>query len=147
MNRNKKNYDKKLIKQQLLSQLPFVLSYLLPEGKHQGQQYVVGNIQGDSGKSLVVELHGEKIGLWHDFATSEGGDIFDLWAYHLQLDTKRDFTQIMQHIAQWLGHDCDFNSNPSQVKPHQQATSKKGVTRQSELKQHQTNLAQVKRPT
>ena len=40
--------------------------------------YLVGDITGKRGKSLKVAMSGEKAGLWIDFATGEGGDIFHL---------------------------------------------------------------------
>ena len=76
------------IRHQLLSCLPQVLTYLLPQGRIRGAQFEVGDIQGNKGHSLKVALHGNKAGLWHDFATSEGGDILDLWAACHRLDGK-----------------------------------------------------------
>jgi hypothetical protein len=68
------------VKQALLSRLDSVLERILPGGRVHGQRFVVGNIQGDPGESLSVTLDGESAGLWLDFATGEGGDIFDLVA-------------------------------------------------------------------
>ncbi|WP_343289157.1 hypothetical protein [Wolbachia endosymbiont of Encarsia formosa] len=65
------------VKAELLSRIESSLSYLLPNGTFHGGKFYVGNIRGDRGKSLVVEARGEKAGLWVDFATSDGGDIFD----------------------------------------------------------------------
>jgi hypothetical protein len=44
------------------------------------QQFVVGNLQGDPGDSLIIELVGPKRGLWIDFDTGESGDVLALWA-------------------------------------------------------------------
>jgi hypothetical protein len=49
-----------------------------PNGKRIGNQWVVGNVNGDAGQSLKIELEGEKAGLTYDFATSEGCDFLDL---------------------------------------------------------------------
>ena len=89
----------------LFSMLPGVLNYLLPEGKQRGKQYFIGDVQGTAGESLVIELEGERIGLWKDFATDEGGDIFDLWAQAMHLDVKHDFPKVMQSIADYLVFD------------------------------------------
>ena len=52
---------------------------LLPGGKRVGHQWKVGNVVGDPGDSMDVELDGgDKRGLWHDLASNEGGDLFDL---------------------------------------------------------------------
>ena len=79
------------IRNRLLAQPEGVLRHLLPNGKRYYNQYHVGNIQGDSGDSLKIELQGPKAGMWQDFATNEGGDIFDLWANVRGLDAKSDF--------------------------------------------------------
>lgn len=65
----------------LLAQLESVLGYLYPAGfaDPKGKKFFIGSTHGEEGESLSVELTGRKAGLWHDFATGEGGDIFDLW--------------------------------------------------------------------
>ena len=91
------------IRRQLLSQLEGVLRHLLPKGKRQHHHYHVGNIHGDSGDSLKVELQGSKAGFWHDFASGEGGDIFDLWASVRGFNTRNDFPGLIEEIKNWLG--------------------------------------------
>ncbi|WP_353278813.1 AAA family ATPase [Wolbachia endosymbiont (group A) of Udea olivalis] len=96
--------EKEQLKDQLLLNIRSCLSYLLPRGIFRGDKFYVGNIQGDKGKSLVVELSGNEAGLWHDFATGEGGDIIDLWAEVHRKSTRTEFTEVMDSIAEWLGH-------------------------------------------
>lgn len=78
---DKKRYDAKEVKQRLLSSLESVLGYLYPSGfaDLKGKKFYIGDVTGAAGESLSVELSGENAGLWHDFATGDGGDIFDLW--------------------------------------------------------------------
>jgi len=64
-----------VLKQRLYNQLPSVLVHLFPLGRTINPHFVIGNVQGDAGESLKVELMGHKIGMWHDFASGEGGDI------------------------------------------------------------------------
>lgn len=52
---------------------------LLPNGKMQGREWCVGSISGEEGQSLRVCVGGNKAGVWKDFASSEGGDLLDLW--------------------------------------------------------------------
>ncbi len=55
-----------------------VCRWLLPHGRKQGSEWCAGNVQGDAGDSLRVNLGG-KAGLWRDFAADErGGDLIDL---------------------------------------------------------------------
>ncbi|WP_264723610.1 AAA family ATPase [Wolbachia endosymbiont (group A) of Cheilosia soror] len=96
--------EKEQLKAQLLLNIRSCLSYLLPRGTFRGDKFYVGNVQGDKGKSLVVELSGSEAGLWHDFATKEGGDIIDLWAEVHRKSTRTEFTEVIDSIAEWLGH-------------------------------------------
>ncbi len=95
--------EKEQLKDQLLLNIRSCLSYLLPRGIFHGDKFYVGNIQGDKGKSLVVELSGNEAGLWHDFATGEGGDIIDLWAGVNRKSTRIEFPEVMASIAEWFG--------------------------------------------
>lgn len=75
------SFDREEVKTSLLRQLESVLGYLYPNGfaDPKGGTFYIGNASGDAGESLNVVLTGERAGLWHDFATADGGDIFDLW--------------------------------------------------------------------
>ena len=76
--RIERRHDKDELRNRLLDQLETVLMYLFPRGKRQGTRFVVGNVQGDAGDSLVIELEGPKRGVWIDFATGESGDVLAL---------------------------------------------------------------------
>lgn len=51
---------------------------LLPNGKRIGRQWVVGDVAGNPGDSMAVELEGEKRGQWYDHAAGAGGDMLQL---------------------------------------------------------------------
>lgn len=69
------------ISELLADQTESVVRELLPSGKREGQEWCAGDVSGGAGKSLKVQLVGERRGLWKDFATGEvGGDLLDLWA-------------------------------------------------------------------
>ena len=55
--------DKDDVRTRLLDQLESALTYLLPHGKRRGTQFLVGNVRGDPGDSLAVDLEGDKRGL------------------------------------------------------------------------------------
>jgi hypothetical protein len=67
-------------KRDLLSRVEQVCAYLLPGGKKIGGRWECADIGGSRGHSLKVELGGDKVGVWSDFATGDAGDILDLWA-------------------------------------------------------------------
>ncbi len=92
------------IKRQLLDRLPHVLAHLFPNGIIRGQQFFIGDVEGNTGKSLVIELAGEKAGMWIDFSTGESGDILDLWARVNRRDIRTDFAEIIQSVELWLGN-------------------------------------------
>ncbi len=95
--------DVQAVKSRLLQNLPYVLRALLPAGVVRGQKFMVGNVAGDAGDSLIVELSGTKAGLWHDFATGAGGDVLDLWAAIKGFDRQSQFPVLLQDIQNQLG--------------------------------------------
>jgi len=98
-----KSEHKDALKRQLHSRLKEVLYYLFPKGKIVNNTFVIGDVHGNKGESLKVELTGDKTGSWFDFATGEGGDIFTLWGAVHDLNTERDFPKIISSIQAWLG--------------------------------------------
>jgi len=95
-------FEKDGIRARLLDQLESALAYLLPRGKRRGAQFFVGNLQGDLGDSLVIDLDGDKRGLWIDFATGESGDALALWASVRGFILPREFDALLEDIAHWL---------------------------------------------
>ncbi len=91
------------LKAELLLQIRSCLSYLLPNGTFCKNEFQVGDIWGNRGKSLRVELSGSKAGLWNDFATGDGGDIIDLWAAVHGKNARTEFSEVMTSIGEWLG--------------------------------------------
>ncbi|MCC3862641.1 AAA family ATPase [Pseudemcibacter aquimaris] len=91
------------IKAQLLGSLEGYLHQLLPAGSKKHGRFVVGDTSGSKGQSLSVDLTGSKAGMWHDFATGEGGDVFDLFASVWGLNTHHDFGELLQRLEDWLG--------------------------------------------
>lgn len=76
------------VSQRLSTRAEDVAAYLLPNGTRKGNEWCVGNIDGDHGKSLKVNLSGFKAGIWCDFATGASGDLIDLWALKRGLNLK-----------------------------------------------------------
>ena len=52
---------------------------LLPGGKRIKNVWQCGGVDGGPGKSMEVELEGDKAGVWHDRATGESGRLLTLW--------------------------------------------------------------------
>lgn len=95
-------HEKEEIRSRLLDQLESVLLYLFPHGKRRGSQFYIGNLQGEPGDSLVVELDGPKRGVWIDFATGESGDVLALWASTRGYCLPTDFSEMLEDAGDWL---------------------------------------------
>lgn len=55
---------------------------LFPNGKQEGFLFKVGSVNGDDGKSLQVNVGGQWMGKWRDWADdSFHGDLLDLWQH------------------------------------------------------------------
>ncbi len=91
------------IKAAMLARLPEVLRHLFPNGRLLKREFQIGSLQGEKGQSLRISMQGDKAGLWQDFESGHGGDIFDLWAAVHGLDTQRDFPAVWRSCADWLG--------------------------------------------
>lgn len=107
--------DVELIRQVLLGRIEDVLFYLLPNGHIKNNCFHIGSTKGENGKSLIVQLQGEKQGQWFDFAENKGGDIFTLWDevrnYH-----KSDFNKILTEISEWLGNPVAYEIQQKTIK-------------------------------
>jgi hypothetical protein len=70
------------------SNIRILCARFFPHGRVVGHEYWIGNVAGDAGDSLKIELEGERAGMWNDFATSVGGTFLDLlmqsrnWSIH-----------------------------------------------------------------
>src|SRR3546814_21065200 len=76
---------------------------LFPAGKVTHGKFVVGDVLGSPGRSLEIELDGERAGMWIDRATGNGGDVFALIAAHRHWDTHRDFAAVLGFARELLG--------------------------------------------
>jgi len=94
----------KTIADELAAHAPEVAAYLLPGGKKSGQEWKAGNARGEAGASLSVRIAGAKKGVWSDFATSEKGDLLDLWASVRGMS----ILDAMKDAASYLGITLDM---------------------------------------
>jgi Toprim-like len=95
--------DKEAIEAILLSDIINHLKCLFPNGKIKGNKFYIGNLNGDTGESLVITLSGKHKGRWTDFSTNEHGDIFNLFGHSYNLDTNTQFTELLARLAEYLG--------------------------------------------
>ena len=100
-----------------LAQADRLLRDWFPAGKRVGKEFLVGNIHGDAGESLKVNL---KTGKWADFAGSDSGhDLIDLRA---AMRHRGDRVAAATEIAMMLG----IVVNGKDSHPKQRAQKKNG---------------------
>ena len=57
-----------------------VCEHLFPNGKIKGSEFLVGSLDGESGRTLQVKISGNKAGVWADFnAGCKGNNLLELW--------------------------------------------------------------------
>ncbi|ABK44571.1 TOPRIM domain protein [Magnetococcus marinus MC-1] len=114
------HHEKEEIKARLQSQIESVLYHLLPAGKVRHGQFFIGDVEGNPGESMKVELTGEKAGVWYDHAAGSGGDILDLWARSRGMDTRTQFRDVMDDVRDWLGESVRLPPAPMQSTPRRE---------------------------
>lgn len=117
---------KAAIRAHLLERIEPLLQSLFPNGVIRGRKFYVGNLQGDAGESLVIELEGAKAGLGYDHATGESGDLFTFLAHHEGLDSRRDFRAVLTAAERCLGTAAPVR--PLQRKPKGPPMDTRGPT-------------------
>lgn len=101
-----------------------VSRYLLPNGKKKGQYWVTGNIHGDEGESLKVNLAGEKAGVWCDFANpSDTGDLLTLWSMTRKLSMAETLREAREYLG--LPRASSARSENRKNKPQEQKDQKR----------------------
>ncbi len=113
--------NKDFIAQKAKDNLEKIVMKLFPKARKEGKRFYIGNLQGDEGDSLIIEAAAPKAGLWHDFATNEGGDILSLWA---NATGSCDFKQVLYDIAAFLGLDITANKTLAGVWTYHDITGK-----------------------
>jgi hypothetical protein len=95
--------DIREIVRMLAAQAPRLAAELLPNGRREGNEWRVGSIHGEPGRSMAVHLSPRKGAIWCDFASGQAGDGLDLIAAVLFAGDKR---QAVAWARRWLGLDA-----------------------------------------
>ena len=117
--------NKDAIKAALESRIEDLARHLLPSGHRKGRQWVVGDVKGNSGKSLRIELAGPKQGKWFDQTPYEGGDVFALISANEKIS---EFPDVLKWAADWLGESPPppiINGRDRQVEADAEAERKR----------------------
>lgn len=94
---------------QLLSRSEELVTGWFPAGKRQGHEWKIGNLRGDPGESMSINL---STGMWGDFSSGEkGGDLISLYA------AREGFSQLDAARALSNGHLQESLRTPSRRQP------------------------------
>lgn len=74
-----------------------IVQMLYPNGKKEGNEWCVGSIDGESGRSTKIHLIGDKAGLWCDFNSGDKGDLLDLWSMRYNLSISESMKQAAKY--------------------------------------------------
>ncbi|MBX3623188.1 MAG: AAA family ATPase [Rhizobacter sp.] len=102
------NDPREQAREALQAHLGELLDQLLPGMRKTSDGWRVGNLQGDHGDSLSIS----NAGLWHDFATGEKGDVFDLIAARDGLSARHDFPRVLERAHELLGWPPPSSRSP-----------------------------------
>lgn len=80
----------------LIRMCPGILAEWFPQGVVKGREFVVGNVDGEKGKSLSVNI---ETGVWKDFATGQGGDLVELYAQYAGCSNGQAAEQLISKYA------------------------------------------------
>lgn len=102
--------------------------HLFPNGKRDGQEWCVGNIYGEPGKSLKIKLHGTKAGTWKDFAEDgRSGDLLDLWQQSRGISMREAIDESARYLGIPQMSTSLTTTGRSLRKPVAQAVTKTGM--------------------
>lgn len=99
--------DIKTIVTMLAGRIDSLVHDILPRAQRSGQDWFVGSVHGEAGKSLAISRRGHNAGVWKDFAADVGGDALDLVAHVM---CGGDVKAAIAWSRKWLGID-DFGGD------------------------------------
>lgn len=95
----------------------------------------IGNVYGEPGASLSIHLNGPEAGLWHDHATSEGGDLISLYRACMGYTDNANFSLSLKEIAkEYFGDQVEIErATPSAVERIETKKAKLGTQPRADM--------------
>lgn len=93
------SYTASQLSDMLAMQAEEVAAYLFPAGVREGNEFCVGSLAGEAGKSLKISLSPEKAGIWSDFSVGVGGDILDLWQAKRNISLREAISEVKRYLC------------------------------------------------
>jgi len=116
------------LNQKLVGNIRAFLRDLLPNGEEHGGKFYVGSVRGEKGKSLCVEMTGEKAGYWCDHAEPEmrSNSLIGLWS---EVRCGGNFKEAIKQIKKEYGIVDNSERYVSKIKKSFKQPSRDGITK------------------
>jgi len=123
----------------LAGQIDTLVAEILPNGKREGNEWRVGSLAGEPGRSLAVNLSAARAGVWSDFCSGECGDALELVAAVLFRGDKGD---AVKWAKSWLGLD---NADPARIEQQRRVNQENQSQRKLKAKQDEERIHRIAR--
>src|SRR6516165_2437270 len=98
-----------LVEEWFLANTERVVNYLSPAAVKKGNDYLIGDLDGNPGDSLVITVKGPKAGMWKDFSAGQAGKrLSSYWKAVRKLapsDHERFFAEVTSFSGQSFGYE------------------------------------------
>src|SRR6516162_84915 len=108
--------DREVLKRVIREWIELLCRHFFANGKKITNEWVLGNLQGEAGRTLHISLSEDKAGLFQDFATGEKGDFVTA----VMLSRNLDFVTAALEIGQAAGVNVTME-NQQQTREKQQS--------------------------
>src|SRR6516162_9655664 len=108
-----------LLKRTIRENIETLCQHFFPNGKKAGDEWQVGNLQGEVGRTLNIHLEGEKAGVFQDFNTSEHGD----FVLAVKIARGLSFVDAAREIGNAVGVSLDTGNNQGSAYSAKRASS------------------------
>ena len=101
--------NRDLLKRAIRENIEILCRHFFPNGKKAGQEWQVGNLQGEAGRTLNIHLEGDKAGIFQDFNTGEHGD----FVMAIKISRGLGFVEAALEIGRAVGISLETGQNTS----------------------------------
>ena len=104
---------RELLKRTIRENIEALCRYFFPNGKKVGQEWQVGSLRGEAGRTLNIHLEGDKAGLFQDFNTGERGDFVTA----IKIARGLKFAEATLEIGKAIGINLEKPEETSHTRP------------------------------
>jgi hypothetical protein len=99
--------DRDLLKRAIRENIETLCRHFFPNGKKALDEWQVGNLQGEAGRTLNIHLEGDKAGIFQDFNTGEHGD----FVMAIKIARGLGFVEAALEIGRAIGINLESGNN------------------------------------